>query len=64
MVATTNTTIAVTTSHARSASIPHDWARLDLRRFREAAPSAAFEIPSVSGGADPRPAAVRPEVWR
>lgn len=44
---------------------PHDWARLDLRRrFRETTPSAAFEIASVSGDANPRPVEVPPEVWR
>lgn len=44
---------------------PHDWGRVDLRRrFRETAPSAAFEIASVSGDTDPRPAEVPPEVWR
>jgi len=44
---------------------PHDWARIDLRpRFRLTQPSLAFEIPSVSADADPRPGEVPDAVWR
>lgn len=44
---------------------PDDWARVDLRpRFRGTAPTLAFEIPSVSLGAEPQPSEVPDAVWR
>ena len=44
---------------------PDDWARVDLRpRFRDTAPTLAFEIASVSLGAEPQPSEVPDAVWR
>jgi hypothetical protein len=44
---------------------PHDWARIYLRhRWTESAPSAAFEIASVSGGLEPHEIDPPESVWR
>jgi hypothetical protein len=44
---------------------PDDWARIYLRhRWTEAAPSAAFEIPSVSEGLPPQEIDPPESVWR
>ena len=44
---------------------PDDWARISLRhRWTESVPSAAFEIPSVSGNATPREIDPPEAVWR
>lgn len=44
---------------------PDDWARISLRhRWTESHPSLAFEIPSVSGGLEPREIDPPDDVWR
>jgi hypothetical protein len=46
-------------------SPPDDWARIYLRRrWSEVHPSRAFEISSVSSGAEPREIAPPEAVWR
>lgn len=44
---------------------PDDWARIDLRRrFEEVAPSRAFEITSLTEGAEPQEIDPPEQIWR